>query len=196
MPPAKPIRRVAATALSTPHFLLLYGAMLVAAAGNTALQSVMPAIGREIGIADFWVAIAYTWSALLWVMLAPYWAEKSNRHGRKLLTLMGLAGFIVSMLLCGLALNRLIPEHGPLMSRIHFAGHALFIPFFLLSVGMLVDVRAFADTEAWTVIAVLVGATVFSKAIAAKVEVDPSKPRSIVTIRGLGYKFDTPAPRS
>ncbi len=104
MPPAKPIRRVAATALSTPHFLLLYGAMLVAAAGNTALQSVMPAIGREIGIADFWVAIAYTWSALLWVMGAPYWAEKSDRHGRKLLTLMGLAGFIVSMLLCGLAL--------------------------------------------------------------------------------------------
>ena len=47
--------RVGATALTTPHFLLLYAAMLVAAAGNTALQSVMPAIGREIGIADFWV---------------------------------------------------------------------------------------------------------------------------------------------
>ena len=104
MPAARPIRHVAATALSTPHFLLLYAAMLVAAAGNTALQSVMPAIGREIGIADFWVAIAYTWSALLWVSLAPYWAEKSDRHGRKALTLMGLAGFIVSMLLCGLAL--------------------------------------------------------------------------------------------
>jgi len=101
---SRPIRRVAATALSTPHFLLLFAAMLVAAAGNTALQSVMPAIGREIGIADFWVAIAYTWSALFWVMLAPYWAEKSDRHGRKALTLMGLAGFIVSMLLCGLVL--------------------------------------------------------------------------------------------
>jgi MFS family permease len=101
---SRPIRRVAATALSTPNFLLLYAAMLVAAAGNTALQSVMPAIGREIGIADFWVAIAYTWSALLWVLMAPYWAEKSDRHGRKALTLMGLAGFIVSMLLCGLVL--------------------------------------------------------------------------------------------
>jgi MFS family permease len=101
---SRPIRRVAATALSTPNFLLLYAAMLVAAAGNTALQSVMPAIGREIGIADFWVAIAYTWSAFLWVSLAPYWAEKSDRHGRKLLTLMGLAGFVVSMLLSGLAL--------------------------------------------------------------------------------------------
>ena len=104
MPTANPIGRIGATALSTPHFLLLYAAMLVAAAGNTALQSVMPAIGREIGIADFWVAIAYTWSALLWVLLAPYWAEKSDRHGRKALTLMGVAGFILSMLLCGLVL--------------------------------------------------------------------------------------------
>jgi MFS family permease len=97
-------RGVGATALSTPHFLLLYGAMLVAAAGNTALQSVMPAIGREIGIADFWVAIAYTWSAVLWVALAPFWAEQSDHHGRKALTIMGVSGFVVSMLLCGIAL--------------------------------------------------------------------------------------------
>ena len=98
-------RKVATTALSVPHFLLLYAAMLVAAAGNTSLQSVMPAIGREIGIADFWVAIAYTWSAVLWVALAPYWAERSDHHGRKALTLLGVAGFIVSMLLCGLILH-------------------------------------------------------------------------------------------
>lgn len=90
--------------MSTPHFLLLFTAMLVAAAGNTALQSVMPAIGREIGLADFWVAVAYTWSAVLWVALAPYWARKSDRHGRKPLILLGLGGFIVSMLLCGLTL--------------------------------------------------------------------------------------------
>ena len=98
-------RKVATTALSTPHFLLLYAAMLVAAAGNTSLQAVMPAIGREIGIADFWVAIAYTWSAVLWVALAPYWAERSDHHGRKVLTLLGVAGFVVSMLLCGLILH-------------------------------------------------------------------------------------------
>src|SRR6058998_485323 len=95
---------IAGTAMSTPHFLLLFTAMLVAAAGNTALQSVMPAIGREIGIADFWVAVAYTWSAVLWVLLAPYWAEKSDHHGRKALAIMGVSGFIVSMLLCGFAL--------------------------------------------------------------------------------------------
>ena len=97
-------RGIGSTALTTPHFLLLYSAMLVAASGNTALQSVMPAIGREIGIADFWVAMAYTWSAVLWVLLAPYWAEKSDHHGRKTLTIMGVSGFIVSMLLCGIVL--------------------------------------------------------------------------------------------
>jgi MFS family permease len=97
-------RGVGVTALTTTHFLLLYAAMLVAAAGNTALQSVMPAIGREIGIQDFYVAIAYTWSAVLWVLLAPFWAEKSDHHGRKTLTLMGVSGFIVSMTLCGVVL--------------------------------------------------------------------------------------------
>lgn len=95
---------IAGTAMSTPHFLLLFTAMLVAAAGNTALQSVMPAIGREIGIADFWVAVAYTWSAVLWVALAPYWARKSDHHGRKPLILLGLGGFIISMTLCGIVL--------------------------------------------------------------------------------------------
>jgi MFS family permease len=88
----------------TPHFLLLFTAMLVAAAGNTALQSVMPAMGREIGIADFWVAVAYTWSAVLWVLLAPYWARRSDHHGRKKLILVGLGGFIVSMTCCGIIL--------------------------------------------------------------------------------------------
>lgn len=98
-------QKVGTTALARSHFLLLYAAMLVAASGNTALQSIMPAIGREIGISDFWVAVAYTWSAVLWVALAPYWAEKSDRHGRKALTLLGLAGFIVSTLLCGAVLH-------------------------------------------------------------------------------------------
>ena len=105
MPAIAPKGTLATSSVTTPHFLLLYAAMLVAAAGNTALQSVMPGIGREIGIADFWVAIAYTWSAVLWVLLAPFWAEKSDRHGRKALTLVGLGGFIVSTILCGVVLD-------------------------------------------------------------------------------------------
>ncbi len=52
---------------------------------------------------------------------------------------------IVGAFLAGLVLNRLIPDHGTLMNRIEFVGNALFIPFFLLSVGMLVDGRAIVD---------------------------------------------------
>ena len=124
MPAIGASRPVGATALSRNHFLLLYAAMLVAAAGNTALQSVMPAIGREIGIADLWVAIAYTWSAILWVLFAPYWAEKSDRHGRKALTLVGIAGFIVSMLLCGVVL--IFGLHGLIGGAVTFTLFGLF----------------------------------------------------------------------
>ena len=100
-----PIRpRVAGSALTNWHFMLLYAAMLVAAAGNTALQSVMPGIGRAIGISDFWVTMSYTSSVILWVMFAPFWARQSDLHGRKALTLLGIGGFVVSMFLCGLAL--------------------------------------------------------------------------------------------
>lgn len=56
-----------------------------------------------------------------------------------------LAGMeaIIGSFLAGLALNRLIPQSSPLMNRVEFVGNAIFIPFFLLSVGMLIDYRAF-----------------------------------------------------
>lgn len=117
-------RGVGKAALTTTHFLLLYAAMLVASSGNTALQSVMPAIGREIGIGDFYVAIAYTWSAVLWVLLAPYWAEKSDRHGRKTLTMIGVSGFILSMTLCGIALFSGL--HGLISGALTFGLFAIF----------------------------------------------------------------------
>ncbi|MEQ7873690.1 MFS transporter [Sphingomonas sp. ASV193] len=96
--------RIGGTALKTPHFLLLFAAMLVAASGNTAVQSVMPAIGRAMHMPDVVVAIAYTVSAVLWVVMAPWWARASDRRGRKALTLVGVGGFVVSSALCGLAL--------------------------------------------------------------------------------------------
>ncbi|SHF05577.1 transporter, CPA2 family [Mariniphaga anaerophila] len=61
--------------------------------------------------------------------------------------LAGVEG-IIGAFLAGLALNRLIPRTSPLMNRIDFVGNAIFIPFFLLGVGMLIDYRAFfSDTE-------------------------------------------------
>ncbi|WP_428027282.1 MFS transporter [Altererythrobacter sp.] len=90
--------------ISRERMALLFMVMLVTAAGNTAMQSVMPSIGTELGVADVWISLAYTWSALLWVICAPLWARRSDRRGRKAMMAMGLVGFIASMSLCGLAL--------------------------------------------------------------------------------------------
>jgi Kef-type K+ transport system membrane component KefB/mannitol/fructose-specific phosphotransferase system IIA component (Ntr-type) len=60
---------------------------------------------------------------------------------------------IIGAFLAGLTLNRLIPNQGPLMNRVRFVGNALFIPFFLISVGMLVDVRVLMGSVAVWIIA-------------------------------------------
>lgn len=56
-----------------------------------------------------------------------------------------LAGIeaIIGAFLAGLAFNRLIPHSSALMNRVEFVGNAIFIPFFLISVGMIIDVRVF-----------------------------------------------------
>jgi MFS family permease len=90
--------------LSRERFALLFSVMLVAAAGNTAMQSLLPAIGRELGVADLWVAAAFSLSAVLWVVMAPVWAKRADRRGRRALMRFGLAGFIASNLICGGAL--------------------------------------------------------------------------------------------
>ncbi|MEM6858300.1 MAG: MFS transporter [Pseudomonadota bacterium] len=83
---------------------LLFAVMLVTAAGNTAMQSVMPSIGTALGVQDFWISLAYSWSALLWVVCAPIWARRSDRRGRKSMMALGLVGFVFSMAFCGMAL--------------------------------------------------------------------------------------------
>ena len=83
---------------------VLFAVMLVAAAGNTAMQSILPAIGAKLHIPDVWVSLAFSWSALLWVMTAPHWARQSDKRGRKALMALGVIGFLSSMALCGLTL--------------------------------------------------------------------------------------------
>lgn len=90
--------------LSRERFALLFAVMLVAAAGNTAMQSLMPAIGRELGIPDLWVAVAFSLSAMVWVLTAPHWARMSDKRGRRALMRLGLTGFIISMVICGAGL--------------------------------------------------------------------------------------------
>jgi MFS family permease len=83
------------------RIVILFLVMLVAAAGNTAMQSTLPAIASKLKIADVWVSLAFSWSALLWVITAPKWARLSDQRGRKSLMSVGMAGFILSMGMCG-----------------------------------------------------------------------------------------------
>lgn len=75
---------------------------------------------------------------------------------------------IFGAFLSGLILNRYIPHVSPLMNRIEFIGNALFIPYFLIGVGMLINVRlAFSDTGVlWVALAITLFGTA-GKAIAA-----------------------------
>jgi Kef-type K+ transport system membrane component KefB len=70
---------------------------------------------------------------------------------------------IVGAFLAGLALNRLIPHGGALMNRLAFTGDAIFVPFFLIGVGMLIDARVlFGGSRtlivAGTMLAIVLGA--------------------------------------
>lgn len=69
---------------------------------------------------------------------------------------------IIGAFLAGLALNRLIPNTSALMNRIEFVGNALFIPFFLIGVGMLVNFRVFVSdlNSIWVAVVMTVVATV------------------------------------
>lgn len=93
-----------AKSINRERFVLLFAVMLVAAAGNTAMQSLMPAIGRQLGVADLWVAVAFSLSAIIWVVTAPHWARRADHRGRRALMRLGLYGFIGSMVICGLVL--------------------------------------------------------------------------------------------
>jgi len=109
----------------------------------------------------FWLkmGLSFTGIALTIVLLFPaigrwFFKRYSNHISQYnfVLAMVFLASFLVELagveaiigaFLAGLALNRLIPRTSALMNRIEFVGNALFIPFFLIGVGMLIDYRAF-----------------------------------------------------
>ena len=94
--------------------------------------------------------------ALLVVFLAAVLAEISGIEA------------IIGAFLAGLVLNRLIPHASVLMNRINFVGNALFIPLFLISVGMRVDLHVlFSDVNSWKVAITILIVAYISKWLAA-----------------------------
>lgn len=107
---------------------------------------------------EFWIRLAISlaiFSAIMFLIvprIAKWFFRKleSEKHSHYIFVLAvvffaaflaELAGIeaIIGAFVAGLALNKLIPHSSALMNRIEFIGNSLFIPFFLISVGMLVD---------------------------------------------------------
>src|SRR6185295_18502454 len=74
---------------------------------------------------------------------------------------------IVGAFLAGLGLNRVIPERSPLMEEVQFVGSALFIPIFLVSVGVLLEPKVLVDPKTLFIALVFTVAVLGGKALAA-----------------------------
>ena len=87
--------------------------------------------------------------------------------GAGLMELVGMEG-ILGAFVTGLVLNRLIPRSSPLMKHIEFVGNALFIPYFLIGVGMIIDLKVlFGGGNALMVAGVMIVIALFGKWLAS-----------------------------
>ncbi|MGB3064421.1 cation:proton antiporter [Sphingobacterium thalpophilum] len=108
---------------------------------------------------EFWITLAISFAIFLFIMfgiiprIAKWFFERLGSEKTSnyifVLSVVFFAAFlaeiaglepIIGAFVAGLALNKLIPHSSALMNRIEFIGNAIFIPFFLISVGMIVDV--------------------------------------------------------
>src|SRR5690554_3839463 len=136
---------------------------------------------------EFWIRLGISlvlFSAFMFLVIpriAKWFFQKleSEKHSHYIFVLSvvffsaflaELAGLesIIGAFVAGLALNKLIPHSSALMNRIEFIGNSLFIPFFLISVGMIVDVRVILTGPMALVIAgTLTIVAIFGKWLAA-----------------------------
>lgn len=135
----------------------------------------------------FWVRQIALMALLLWVSLwllprVGYWFFRVAAPDETAEFLFILAAaFAVSYLslwcrvepilgafLAGLSLNRLVPANSPLMHRLEFVGNALFIPFFLIAVGMKVNLAALLDLGSWSIALYMTGMVILTKWLAAE----------------------------
>ncbi len=132
---------------------------------------------------SFWLFLLpslalYTLAVLVGVPILGRWFFRRFGHDESaefifvlatLFVVSSLAGAIqvepiVGAFLAGIALTQLIPQLSPLMNRIQFIGNTLFVPFFLISVGMLVDPLVLVrDPQSLLVAGVMIAAEVASK---------------------------------
>lgn len=132
---------------------------------------------------EFWVTLGVSFAIFLFIMfgvipkIAKWFftkvASEKTGHYIFVLTVVFFAAFlaeiaglepIIGAFVAGLALNKLIPHSSALMNRIEFIGNAIFIPFFLIAVGMIVDISVLTKGP----MALIIAATLTVVAVTGK----------------------------
>lgn len=161
------------------------GTMITDTAALLVLAVIASSVRGEIN-QEFWIRMGvssvFVFVVVLWgIPMLTRWFFKNIEDGiSQFIFVLGmiflassLAVFasleaIIGAFLAGIALNRLITATSPLMTKIEFVGNALFIPFFLIGVGMLVDYRVmFSEPRALLVAGVMTVTATCSKWLAA-----------------------------
>ena len=80
-------------------FRLLFVCLLSLGMGHSIMFAVLPALSRDLGMAEYQVQAVFASSALIWVFMAPFWGARSDIWGRRPVILIGLGGYAVSTIL-------------------------------------------------------------------------------------------------
>lgn len=161
------------------------GTMITDIATLLVLAVVVGMVQGDVGT-SFWVklSVSFILFALIVLILFPiigrwFFKKVEDKISQYIFVLVmiylaamlaELAGVeaIIGAFFAGLALNRLIPHTSSLMNRVEFVGNAIFIPFFLISVGMLIDFTVFFKSfETLKVAAIMLVASIGGKYISA-----------------------------
>jgi len=161
------------------------GTMLTDVATLLVLAVVVGMVTGEVNMA-FWIKLAGSFAIfalivlLVFTIIGRWFFKKVNDKISQYIfvlvmiylaaLLAELAGVeaIIGAFFAGLALNRLIPHSSSLMNRVEFVGNAIFIPFFLISVGMLIDFKVFFNSFDTLIVAgIMIVASIGGKYISA-----------------------------
>ena len=169
-----------------PAVLIAIVGTIVAVIGALLVLAVTVNIRRE-GAFDIAMVALLLVRIAIWVVvllylfprLTRYFFKKYNDKVMQYVFVLGLVFLaactaqliglepVLGAFFAGLMLNRYIPIVSPLMSSIEFVGNALFIPYFLISVGMMINVRVFGNTATVLVAGVMLAVALVSKWVPA-----------------------------
>lgn len=166
---------------SAPVLVAIVGT-IIAVAGALFVLAAVGSVARDGGfspLAMLWLLakmVAWTAAMLYCIPRLTRWFFK--RYGEKVTRyvfvmsmvfmaawsaqLIGLEA-VLGAFAAGLILNRYVPAASPLMSSIEFVGNALFIPYFLISVGMMINVRVIFNADTLAVSAVMLAVAILGK---------------------------------